>query len=221
MQRCFGSYLGHGSPSPAHCSLDERPEGTPRLAEWWYTTSPRGATCLGTVATGQGYKRTTNRRLDSSHPVGHPQGGTSLSARRFATGTLREAATGSGGSIRRQPKTAADCHGLQQPAGRPCPLDCAAGGRGSRKTQTGSQGGKGNHSRSLAQPRPEAVAGKKCGWWPTSMKTTSPKWKTCWRCTSGLRSARTSHLSGREASHAARRRSSRLSGETGAGSEER
>ena len=33
----------------------------------------------------------------------------------------------------------------------------------------------------LLEPRPQAVAGKKCGAWPNSMTSTSPKWKTCWR----------------------------------------
>ena len=37
----------------------------------------------------------------------------------------------------------------------------------------------------LLQPRPQAVAGKKCGAWPNSMRSTSPRWKTCWRCMSG------------------------------------
>ena len=54
------------------------------------------------------------------------------------------------------------------------------------KTQIGAARGKGNHSHSAAQPRPQAVAGKKCGAWPNSMTTTSPRWKTFWKSTSGL-----------------------------------
>ena len=49
------------------------------------------------------------------------------------------------------------------------------------KRQTGSTRGKGNHPDSAARPRPQAVAGKKCGAWPNSMTSTSPRWKTCWR----------------------------------------
>jgi hypothetical protein len=33
--------------------------------------------------------------------------------------------------------------------------------------------------------RPGAVAGKRCGWWPTSLTTISPRWKTCWRARNG------------------------------------
>src|SRR5260370_25413512 len=45
--------------------------------------------------------------------------------------------------------------------------------------------GKGNHPDSAAPPRLQAVAGKKCGAWPTSMKTISPRWKMFWRSTNG------------------------------------
>jgi hypothetical protein len=55
----------------------------------------------------------------------------------------------------------------------------APGGRGSGKAETGTPRGKRNHPHSLAQPRPQAVAGKKCGSWPISTKTTSRRWRTC------------------------------------------
>src|SRR6266481_10007015 len=59
------------------------------------------------------------------------------------------------------------------------------GRAGSRQTQAGSACRTGNHSDSPAEPRSETVAGKKCGWWPISMTTISPRWKTCWRYTNG------------------------------------
>ncbi len=51
------------------------------------------------------------------------------------------------------------------------------------KRQAGSTRGTGNYPGSAPQPRPQAVAGKKCGAWPNSMTSMSPRWKTCWRCT--------------------------------------
>ena len=34
----------------------------------------------------------------------------------------------------------------------------------------------------LRKPRPEAVAGKKCGAWRSWTRSTSPAWRTCWGC---------------------------------------
>ena len=50
--------------------------------------------------------------------------------------------------------------GLQRPAGRVCPLDRAAGGRGSHQKAACSQRGKRNHPGFAAPPRTETVAGK-------------------------------------------------------------
>src|SRR5229473_1506855 len=36
------------------------------------------------------------------------------------------------------------------------------------------------------RPRPEAVAGKKCGAWRNWMRSTSGGWKTSWPCTKSL-----------------------------------
>ena len=52
---------------------------------------------------------------------------------------------------------------LVDTAGRSRPLDGAPGGGRSGQTETGAAGRKGNHSDSAAQPRLQAVAGKKCG----------------------------------------------------------
>jgi putative transposase len=43
--------------------------------------------------------------------------------------------------------------------------------------------GQGNYPDTSSELRPEAVAGKKYGWWPISMTPISPRWKTCWRST--------------------------------------
>ena len=76
-------------------------------------------------------------------------------------------------------------HGLQRPAQGPRPLDGATGRRRSRQATTGPSGGPRNDSCFAPQPRPQAVAGKKCGAWRSSMKPTSPAWKTCWKRTNG------------------------------------
>ena len=52
---------------------------------------------------------------------------------------------------------------VQQPARRPRPLDGTPGRGGGRQTQTGSARRQGNHPNASAEPRSEAVAGKKCG----------------------------------------------------------
>ncbi len=48
-------------------------------------------------------------------------------------------------------------------AGRPCPLDRPLDRRRGRQTEVGSQGGTRDHPDFAAEPRVEAVAGKKCG----------------------------------------------------------
>src|SRR5271154_2810389 len=60
-------------------------------------------------------------------------------------------------------------------------MDRTAGGGGGRQAATGPTSRQGDHPHTGPPPRPQAVAGKKCGAWPTSMKTTSPRWRTCWR----------------------------------------
>ena len=63
----------------------------------------------------------------------------------------------------------------------------------------------GKPSESSPKPRPQAVAGKKCGAWPIWMRSTSRTWKTCWRYTKSLTMPGPGGLPGREAGHAARR----------------
>jgi hypothetical protein len=94
----------------------------------------------------------------TSDSAGNSESWPSLRRRRPGAGPLRKATAGSGGLTGRQP-----------------------GGRRSREAQTASASGQGNHPDFVAPPRPQAVAGKKCGASPTSMRTTSPRWKTFWR----------------------------------------
>src|SRR6266704_1610724 len=54
------------------------------------------------------------------------------------------------------------------------------------ETQTGSAGGTGNDSGLAGKPRPEAVAGKKCGAWRNWMRSTSGVWRTSWPCMKSL-----------------------------------
>jgi len=49
------------------------------------------------------------------------------------------------------------------------------------KRRLGAAHRQGDHSAVADPRRPEAVAGKKCGAYQNSMKTTSPRWKTFWR----------------------------------------
>ena len=109
----------------------------------------------------------------------------SLPAGRPGWCPLREAAARRGRGAGRQPEAADHRHGLQRSARGPRPLDGAPGGRRSREAKTGSASGKGNHPDSAAPPRPQAVAGKKCGAWPNSMKSTSPRWRMFWRRMNG------------------------------------
>src|SRR5579863_2410758 len=74
---------------------------------------------------------------------------------------------------------------MQQPARGARPLDGPIGGRRSGEAQTGADGRKGSHPHSVAPPRPQAVAGKKCGASRTAMKSMSPRWRTCWKYTNG------------------------------------
>ena len=90
---------------------------------------------------------------------------------------------GRGGLTGEQPETAHYRHGMQRPAGGMRPVDGAPGRRGSGEATTGSAGGTRNHPGSAPQPRPQAVAGKKCGAWPNSMKSMSRRWKMFWKRT--------------------------------------
>src|ERR1035438_9474652 len=56
-------------------------------------------------------------------------------------------------------------------------VDGAIGGRAGGETQAGSARGTRNHSDLARKPRPETVAGKKCGAWRNSMTLTSLKWR--------------------------------------------
>jgi hypothetical protein len=76
--------------------------------------------------------------------------------------------------------------GVWSTAGRPLALDGAPADRRSGKTQTGSASGTGNDSGPAGKPRPEAVAGKKCGAWRNWMRSTSGVWRTSWPCMKNL-----------------------------------
>ena len=66
--------------------------------------------------------------------------------------------------------------GLRRPPEGLCPLDSSTGSGTSRKETAGSESRARNHSDSSSQPRPQAVAGKKCGVFRNSMKSTSRRW---------------------------------------------
>jgi hypothetical protein len=82
-------------------------------------------------------------------------------------------------------KTADHRPGMQQPARGARPLDGPAGCRRGCEAQTGSNSRKRGNPHSAAPPRPQAVAGKKCGASRTSMKSMSPRWRTCWKYMNG------------------------------------
>src|SRR5215471_13861739 len=62
-------------------------------------------------------------------------------------------------------------------------LDRAPADRRGGETQTGAAGRTRDHPGPARKPRPEAVAGKKCGAWRNWMKSISDAWRTSWRCT--------------------------------------
>lgn len=89
--------------------------------------------------------------------------------------------TPGGGGVGRQSATTDHRHGLQRSSGRSCPMDGAIGGRGGREEKIGTKSGERDYPHLAPRPRPQAVAGKKCGAWPTSMRTISSKWRMFWR----------------------------------------
>ena len=107
------------------------------------------------------------------------------SARRSRTGALRQAAARRGKLAFGQATPAHHRHGLQRSAAGPRPLDGTAGGPRSCQATIGPARRPRDHPHLAAPPRPEAVAGKKCGAFRSSMKLTSPAWKMCWKLMRG------------------------------------
>ena len=82
-------------------------------------------------------------------------------------------------------------------------LDGAPADRRSDQAQAGTTSGARNHPGPAGKPRPEAVAGKKCGAWGSWTRSTSPAWRRCWGCMKSLFRAGTGGLHRREAGGAA------------------
>jgi hypothetical protein len=72
------------------------------------------------------------------------------------------------------------------PPGGAGTLDGTADRGGGDQAKTGSAGRSRNHTGAARKPRPQAVAGKKCGAWPSWMKSISGNWKTYWNSMKSL-----------------------------------
>src|ERR1039457_5552922 len=72
-------------------------------------------------------------------------------------------------------------HGVCRPTRGAGALDRAADRGGGREAETDFQNRTGKRAPVAPEPRPEAVAGKKCGASPNWTRSTSPRWRTCWR----------------------------------------
>jgi hypothetical protein len=70
-----------------------------------------------------------------------------------------------------------DCNGVHPPEGR-ARWTVRLVAEEAVKRKLGPQVG--------VDPRSEAVAGEKCGWWPTWMTTISPRWRMSWKYTRAL-----------------------------------
>src|ERR1035438_4848068 len=75
---------------------------------------------------------------------------------------------------------------LQSAATRTGALDGAPADRRGDQTQAGTTSRARNHPGAAGKPRPEAVAGKKCGAWGSWTRSTSPAWRWCWGCMKSL-----------------------------------
>src|SRR6266436_7372965 len=70
--------------------------------------------------------------------------------------------------------------GLRSTAGGPGAVDGALASGGSSEAQAGATGGTRDGPSPARKPRPETVAGKKCGAWPNSMRNISRAWRLYW-----------------------------------------
>src|ERR1039457_1370161 len=106
-----------------------------------------------------------------------------LTGQRYQQGGLEGALCGRArpGKEARYPTAAAHRGpGLQSAAGGPGAVDGALAGGGGGEAQAGAGGGTRDGPNPARKPRPETVAGKKCGAWPNSMRNTSRAWRMCW-----------------------------------------
>src|SRR5215210_7819077 len=174
----FQPILGYGSRRSSDSDFQEGSERTWGMAARWRAAGPGRVAGLGAPAVGERSERTSDCRRDSADRTGNTEGGTSLGRGWPCPGSVRKAATRSGRTARRQPETADYRHGVQRSTARVCPLDRSSGGAGGGQAETGAKGRKRNNPHTASAPRPQAVAGKKCGASPNLMKITYRRWRT-------------------------------------------
>ena len=139
------------------------------------------AASFGPAATGRWAGHSEGGKERGLNPKDGVADQPTLSARRPGAGLVRAAAAGERALLdaqQRQRIVALACG--PPPEGRGA-LDGAPVDRRSGETQTGAAGGTGDDPGPAGKPRPEAVAGKKCGAWRNWMRSILQRWRTSWR----------------------------------------
>ena len=142
------------------------PSGSERTSPGFacgYSAGESGTTGPGAGAVGTWLDCAGGGPHRSFNPASRTADRPSVPARRTAQRPLRKAGPGCGAAAGPFRKAAAHRHGLRPAAARLCPLDGPVGRRAGRPEEIGSEGWPGDRARLVAQPRPETVAGKKCG----------------------------------------------------------
>src|SRR5580692_8734717 len=178
----FGLILGYGAPTQAVPTQGPRQKGTRADAERRHPASARGVAGVGVAAAGCGHQRSESIPDGTVRAAGDPDHRQTISTTWPGAGIVREKADGACGTAGFLRQATDYRHGLQPAAGGTSALDGALDRRGSREAETGPRCGPGNDSDLAPKPRLQAVAGKKCGAWPNSMRNISPRWKMSWRC---------------------------------------
>ena len=137
-------------------------------------------------------------------PQSGPSDRPSLQQRRPGGCAVRQAAArGAAADSGRRPEAAYRRHGLQPAARREVPVGPSGWSPKRPLNANWSQSGTRDNPDSVAKPRVEAVAGKKCGAWRSWTRPTSKRWRTCWPPMRSPTILPSPSLPGREAGHAA------------------
>src|SRR5215469_6839376 len=172
----FWLILGHGTPRQAISPEGSRPEGTQEIVERRSSASACGPARSHSVAIGRRTEFAQGVAKPRIRGLGRPHHRPAVSRSRIGAGTVRKAAAWPSPTAWIFREATHYRYGVQFSARRAGPLDRSADCPGGRQAETGAASRSGNHSHPAGKPRPEAVAGKKCGAWRSWMTTTSPKW---------------------------------------------
>ena len=159
----FEPILGHVATPHRGQGIPTGSERTSAAFASGYSTGPGRAARPSARAVVARLNRAGGGPHGSFNPASRATNRPPVPARRIAKRALRKTGTGCGAPPGRIGKAAHHRHGLQSAAPRLCPLDGAVGRRAGRQAKIGAPGRPGDGAGLVAQPRPEAVAGEKCG----------------------------------------------------------